>query len=232
MKNLPFTSVHEASIGVLQACHKVPLPELHLLPYSRFSAEDSSLWWLCTRKARTAFDQGKWVLGKVDRFDLDSGIVVGLHIERGLIQSTGRVDWKLSREWKWHQFVGDMAGDVAHAVSRASDSIGSALEVFVSASVEGDHNTNRVHFTSTGQSLALKRADIVGDVLADLKSAGTWQELGSHLAHLPSAAEWYWIDVFVLTQFSLDPADSNDLPTCVEMLSCFRNWLGKLEGTA
>ena len=72
----------------------------------------------------------------------------------------------------------------------------------------------------------------MGDVLADLKSARTWQELGSHLAHLPSAAVWYWIDVFVLTLFSLDPAYITDMPTCVEILSCFRNWLEKLEGTA
>lgn len=230
MKNLPFASVHEAAIGVQRACNKAPLPELHLLPFSRFSAEDSSLWWLCKRKARAAYDQGKWVLGKVDRFDLDSDIMVGLHVERGFIQSAGTANWKHSREWMWNQFVKDMAGEVAlaDAVSRASDIIGRPLDVFVTAGTEGDPNMNRVYFTSTGQSLALERADTVGDVLADVKSAGTWQELGSRLLHLPSAADWYWIEVYVLTQCSLDPAANNDLSTCVEMLSCFQKWLGKL----
>ncbi len=85
MNNLPFQTLHEAAIGVLKACDASPLPDLHLMPYSRFSAEDSSSWWLCSEKARTAFKQGKLVLGETDRFAFESGIVVGLHVERGVI---------------------------------------------------------------------------------------------------------------------------------------------------
>jgi len=84
MRNLRFPTLHEAAIGIQRACDKTSLPDLHLMPYSRFSEENSTLWWLCTINARTAFDQGKFVLGKPDRFGFESGAVCGLHVERGV----------------------------------------------------------------------------------------------------------------------------------------------------
>ncbi len=95
MKNLRFQTLHEAAIGVQRACDQTGMPDLHRMPYSRFSTEDSSLWWLCTAKARTAFNQGKFVLGKPDPFGFESGIACGLHVERGVKQTMGSSDWKL-----------------------------------------------------------------------------------------------------------------------------------------
>jgi len=79
MKNLLSSTLHEAAIGIQRGRDKTAMPDLHLMPYSRFSVEDSSLWWLCTIKARTAFDQGK-----PDRFGFESETVGGLHVEWGV----------------------------------------------------------------------------------------------------------------------------------------------------
>ncbi len=119
-----------------------------------------------------------------------------------------------------------MGSTVDDAASRASKIVRTPLDVFVFASVEGEGNSDRVHFTSAGPALSLEPSDTVANVLADVKSSKTWLELGGNLVNLPATVDWHWVEVFIVAQFSLDPAVASDLDRCVEMLACFRDWLG------
>lgn len=226
MKNLQCNNLYDAAIDVQRACDQLPMPDLHLLPYSRFSAEDSSLWWLCPIKAKTAFKQGKYVLGKPSQFGFESGIVCGLHIERGVKQTIGSPDWKLGPDWKWHDFINDFGSAVPRAVERAFSILAEPMEVLVFASTDGLKNVDRIRFTSTGNSLLMDEANVNIDALSDTLSGESWADLGRNLELLPANADWYWVDIFVISRFSLDPTADNDMKVCIEMLQCFRPWLG------
>jgi len=202
------------------------MPDLHLLPYSRFSAEDSTLWWLCRTKSKTAFKQGKFVLGKPDRFHFESGIVCGLHIERGVKQNLGNPDWKLGNDWQWNKFITDMQHELPMAVSRIHAIIAEPVDVFVHASATEKHHCDRLKFSSTGNSLCVQSTELNLKVLHETSACTSWNELGRNLELLPTAADWYWIDVFIVARFSLDTRGPDDLGVCVNMFQELEHWLG------
>jgi hypothetical protein len=226
MKNLRFDTLQQAAIGIQKACDSTAMPDLHLMPFSRFSAEDSSLWWLCPVKARKAFNQGKFIFGMPSRFGFDSGIASGLHVERGLKQTLDSTDWKLGADWQWHKFVNDMHVAVPKAVTQMSAILGEPIDVFVFASTDGPQNIDRVHFTSTGITLSIEQSELKLNALKETPACRSWSELSRNLEFLPSSADWYWIDMYIVTRFTLDSSGADDMDVCVGMLEGCQRWLG------
>ncbi len=94
------------------------------------------------------------------------------------------------------------------------------------ASTDGPKNVDRVRFTSSGKSLSLEDVELGVNVLTDTPSCSTWSELSRNLEFLPAGADWYWVDVFLVAPFSLDPSGDDDIGVCAQMLECFQKWLG------
>jgi hypothetical protein len=183
--NLAYNGLQDCVAGVLAECDKSILPDLHMLPYSRYSQEYSTVWWLRTDKAPTAFKHGKFVFGRGDRFGQSSDVIAGFQVERGVKAENGHPTWRLGRDWKWHDFLGDMKSVVPEAVDAASKIIGQSMTVTLSASIEGTKEIDRVCFDSSGDGIAFKTtASTLG--LREIQESAkceSWQELHSFIQH-------------------------------------------------
>jgi len=157
-----------------------------LRPFNRFDTE-RSMWWIVPPTDYPAYRFGKFFIGE------DNGkLEVGLHVEKGLIQSADQKrELMLDDSWVWHDFVEDMAnskvGNRLEAIQQTvGDDIGIEVRVEIPDLIDaGDERGKRSIGFRRGQW-----SDELSQEPTDLKILPDWVTSIEGIG-------WYWVDIFL-----------------------------------
>ena len=226
LKILPYPDFLSAVHGLLAQWNSLPAVDLNLLPYNRFDAVKSSVWWLAPTREKVAFKYGKLLVGEDHPVSMPGSMFCGLHIEKGPEYVGVKAGHKLGDDWIWSGFLNDCSGAFNDAASEARRVLNADLDIHVFAWPDGGGGPDHLQFELGDAGLKNTEAVTPLNVLEGLDKADSVPALGRALSDLSSdRREFYWIGVQVGHMFKLDPAGPDDTDQCLRMLRVFEPWL-------
>lgn len=205
-------------------------------PYLRELAYDPDdplkTWWLVSTGEKPAYHRAKIAFTRVNGSLCvwDSGMFVGLNVEKGLagkaieyVRGPGRSEkhkrWAMDGHWAWHSFMraltsGEFENDLKRAHAAADGSpitvALSVAEVLIDApSVRSDYDVPRgdrheVQYVYSGDQLALVHDHKTPEharLLNDAKGARSLHDLASRIEGAKDL-NWKWVDVYIGFHFT------------------------------
>lgn len=210
-----FSSLRDAATQLLGASRTAGV-DLHPLPYSRFSPEDTT-WWLSPVSENPAFAYGKIVVERPSVVDPDAPIV-GLHVEKGVGPSAASIFEEtargrrlvMERDWLWHAFSRGMKSGAVEKdlVSAEEAAAGLPLVVEIVASLQwpprmdGDEDrpvdpnaVERAWYRPDGGLLTLIGRE-TPQLLQALATHETLPSIASKIEGMKNA-DWAWVEILV-----------------------------------
>ncbi|WP_129583608.1 hypothetical protein [Alicyclobacillus tolerans] len=141
-----------------------------LRPFNRFDIE-RSMWWIVPSADYPAFRFGKFFVDEVNgKFE------VGLHIEKGLIQSIdNKPELVLNDTWAWYVFIDALANrEVGERLTTIQESVGNDIGIAVRVEIPD----------------LIEAGDERGKRLIQLRQGQWWDEQRKEPADLRILLDW------------------------------------------
>ena len=170
---------------------------MKVLPYNRFDAARSQLWWLLPADDKVAFRWGKAALWQDD----ETGEVrCGFHVEKGVLADADPKSTKIMQpDWFWHRFLDLVETDLPDVVAHAAMALGQNLELDIGCGIlSPDADWTRLEFTIDGPTLTQMKYEPADGILNDLAESENFTDFSRTLQSLDGAPTvWHWIGVTI-----------------------------------
>lgn len=223
-----FSSLRDAATQ-LRGASRAAGVDLHPLPYSRFSPEDTT-WWLSPVGENPAYAHGKIVVERPTVVEAGA-VIVGLHVEKGVGPAAAGIFEETARgrrlvmddDWLWHAFSRGIASGAAEKdlISAEEAAAGLPLVVAIIASIQwpprldGDEDrpvdpnaVERAWYRPSDGSLTLIGRE-TSKLLQALDAHETLPSIASKISVM-NDVDWTWVEVLAGVPFR--PVPSGGLP--------------------
>ncbi|MCC9608271.1 hypothetical protein LOC68_11080 [Blastopirellula sp. JC732] len=220
--NLPQASAQ----SVARELKKRHFPGQHVLPYNRFSVENSTHWWLSPTGDKGAFRYGKYILTTDGGWLKEGTLFCGWNIEKGMLHSGS---WPASnvmnKSWHWHKFLLVANEPLVQMMDEARAATDGDLQLVVCAGMPGAE-TATVVMSVNGSRLKPAAYQASDGILVDLARSADMATFVDALRKLDGApTAWHWIDIRIGQAFTLDRNGPDQLDDCARMLKPFQRWV-------